>query len=169
MARPLNTDYPAYCENYIQKTQSNCIQDLITDYAEQINTFFEMIPESLADHSYAQNKWTIKEVIQHIIDTERIFCYRALRFARKDKTHLAGFEENDYAINADASLRSLQSLKDEFYAVRKSTDLFLINLTNEQLKQAGTASNHLITVNALAYVIFGHVLHHIKIFEERYY
>ena len=107
-------------------------------------------------------------MLQHLIDAERIFVYRATRFARKDNQSLLGFEENDYAQNGNAVTRTLQSLKEELSALRKSTNLFLENLNDDQLAQNGAANNNLITVNAIAFIIFGHLLHHKNIIEERY-
>ena len=110
----------------------------------------------------------MKDVIQHLIDAERIFAYRALRFARKDATNLPGFDENSFAANANAGSRSLQSLQEEFKAVRKSTDLLLLSFTEEQLQQKGMGNNNSITVNAIAFITFGHLLHHKEILEDRY-
>jgi hypothetical protein len=110
----------------------------------------------------------VKDVVQHLIDAERIFAYRALRFARKDTTPLSGFDENSFANNANTSERTLVSLKEEFIAVRKSTDLLLLSFTQEQLNQTGISNDHSITVNAICYIIFGHLLHHISILGERY-
>jgi len=106
--------------------------------------------------------------LQHVIDAERVFAYRALRFSRKDATPLASFDENAYAQNANAKERTLQSLKDEFNALRHATDLLLQSFNAEQLNSKGIASNKSITVNALAFIIYGHLLHHKKLIEERY-
>ena len=107
-------------------------------------------------------------MLQHLIDAERIFVYRATRFARKDNQNLLGFEENEYAANANAAKRTLQSLKDELAALRASTNLFLQSLDEEKLQQTGTANNHSISVNAIAFIIFGHLIHHKNIIEEKY-
>lgn len=168
MARPATTEYASFYNNYINKTNVNSVQELIATYANTLNNFFNSLPEEKADFAYAENKWTVKDLLQHIIDTERIFTYRALRFARKDTTPVAGFEENEYALNANASNRTLEELKDEFVAVRKATDIFLGSLTDEQLMQFGTANGNAISVNAIAFIIFGHILHHKNILEERY-
>ena len=130
--------------------------------------FYTSLPEEKADHRYAEGKWSIKELLLHMIDAERIFGYRALRIARKDQTPLPGFDENSYTPASKASGRTLQSLKDEFAAVRKATDILLSTFDEEQLSQRGTASNHPVTANAIAFIIFGHLIHHKQILEERY-
>lgn len=168
MPRPQQGDYNHFYQRYIDNVNGNNIQEVIANHSAAIDAFVHGLPETKAAYRYAPEKWTIKDVLQHMIDAERIFVYRALTFARKDGTPLPGFEENDYAANADTSLRSLQSLKDEFIATRKSTDIFLSTLTEEELKQEGSANNNPITVNAIAFIIIGHILHHKNVLEERY-
>ncbi len=107
-------------------------------------------------------------MIQHLADAERVFVYRAMRFSRKDTEPLPGFDEDSYAANANAANRSFDSLVEEFGLLRKSTDLFLGTLTEEQLSQAGVANNKPITVNAIAFIVYGHILHHKQVIEERY-
>ena len=168
MARPKEGDYASFYHNYIQKAVGENPKDLIEKYSVALNEFINHLPEAKADYAYAENKWTVKDVIQHLIDAERIFAYRALRFARKDATNLPGFDENSFAANANAGSRSLQSLQEEFKAVRKSTDLLLLSFTEEQLQQKGMGNNNSITVNAIAFITFGHLLHHKEILEDRY-
>jgi uncharacterized damage-inducible protein DinB len=120
------------------------------------------------DYRYAEGKWTIKEIIQHIIDTERIFSYRALRISRNDKTPLPGFEENDYVDNTDANKRGLQELLTELSAVRHATLLLFKSFSEEQLARIGIASENEISVRAIGFIIIGHQKHHQKVFEERY-
>jgi uncharacterized damage-inducible protein DinB len=168
MARPQPNDYAAYYETYVGKVKGDSAKDIISTYSKPMMEFYTSLPDSKADHAYADGKWTVKELLQHIIDAERIFSYRALRIARKDQTPLPGFDENTYAPASRASQRSLQSLKDEFEAVRKSTDILLNTMDEDQLSQRGTASNNPVTANAIAFIIFGHMLHHKQILEERY-
>jgi uncharacterized damage-inducible protein DinB len=168
MPRPQTGDYNNFYQRYIDYANGNNIQEMLANHSAAINDFVNGLPEEKAAYKYAPEKWTVKDVLQHMIDAERIFVYRALTFARKDATPLPGFEENDYAANADTSLRTLQSLKDEFIATRQSTDIFLSNLTDEELKQEGSANNNPITVNAIAFIVIGHILHHKKVLEERY-
>ena len=168
MARPLPADYAAYYQNYIAQLQGNSIKELIANYANHFINVFNEIPESKADYAYADGKWTIKEVLQHIIDAERVFVYRALRIARKDSYDLPGFDENEFAVNAHAASRPFASLKEEFSLIRKSTDLFLLSFTEEDLELKGSANQHPVSVRAIAFIIFGHTRHHIQVIEERY-
>ncbi|CAM4011424.1 DinB family protein [Flavobacterium weaverense] len=130
--------------------------------------FVQNIPMDKFDYRYAEGKWTIKEIIQHIIDTERIFAYRALRISRNDKTPLPGFDENEYIINTAANNRGLQDLLTEFSAVRHSNIFLFKSLSVEQLERTGIASNAGVSVRAIGFIMIGHQKHHQKVFEERY-
>lgn len=164
----LETEYSGPFANYVLEAgEINLIEELEISLHDFIR-FVQDIPMDKFDYRYAEGKWTIKEIIQHLIDCERIFSYRALRFSRNDKTALPGFEENDYAENTDANRRSLQDLLTEFSALRHSTLLFYKSLSQEQLKRVGTASTFQISAGALGFVIIGHQKHHQKVFEERY-
>ncbi len=168
MARPQPNDYAAYYETYVGKVNGENVQEIISIYSNAMLDFYSSLPKEKADHRYAEGKWSIKELLLHIIDAERIFSYRALRIARKDQTPLPGFDENSYTPASKASARSFQSLKDEFAAVRKATDILLSTFDEEQLSQRGTASDQPVTANAIAFIIYGHMLHHKQILEERY-
>lgn len=168
MARPNENEYASFYKNYIALVVGNNLTEVVENHAKNIHQFISNIPEEKADFAYTKDKWTVKDLVQHIIDAERIFIYRATRFARKDKQDLLGFEENEYAANANTQNKSLQSLKDELLYLRKSTDIFLVNLDSEQLSESGKANNNTITVNAIGFIIFGHILHHINILQERY-
>jgi uncharacterized damage-inducible protein DinB len=130
--------------------------------------FVQNIPLDKFDYRYAEGKWTIKDIIQHIIDAERIFAYRALRFARNDKTPLASFEENDYVDEAHANQRSIQDLLTEMAVVRQATLSLFKSFSNEELLRIGIASTKPMSVRALGFTIIGHQNHHQRIFEERY-
>ncbi len=168
MARPIESEYPLFYKNYITKTEGNCIAELINHYSNNFNAFIQSIPNEKQDFAYAKYKWTVKDLIQHLIDAERVFVYRATRFSRKDKTDLPGFDENEYAKNTNAINKNFTDLKNEIIVLRKSTDLFLQNLSDDQLAQTGTANGNEISVNAIAFIIFGHFLHHQNILIERY-
>jgi uncharacterized damage-inducible protein DinB len=162
------TEYSGPFANYIQEAgEINLIEELEISLHDFIK-FVQNIPLDKFDYRYAEGKWTIKDIIQHIIDCERIFAYRALRFSRSDKTALPGFEENDYVDNTNANGRSIQELLTELSAVRHSTLLFYKSLSEEQLKRIGTASTHQLSARALGYVIIGHQKHHQNVFQERY-
>ena len=130
--------------------------------------FVQNIPMDKFDYRYAEGKWTIKDIIQHLIDAERIFGYRALRFARNDKTGLPGFDENDYVNEAMAAKRSIQDLLTELAVVRQATLSLFKSFSNEELVRIGTASNNTMSVRALGFTIIGHQNHHERIFKERY-
>lgn len=168
MARPLIGDHSEPFQTYIDETTGLTINDLVTNYSSQLNNFISSLPENKEDYAYAAGKWTVKDLLQHMIDTERIMTYRALTFARKDSVALPGFNENEYADSAKASFRSLADLKEEYIALRKSTDLFLTSLSEEQLLQKGISNGYPLSVNSLAFIIFGHSIHHKKILQERY-
>ena len=164
----LENEYSGGFTTYVQEAGNvNLIEELEISLHDFIR-FVQNIPMDKFDYRYAEGKWTIKEIIQHIIDTERIFAYRALRFSRNDKTALPSFEENDYVDNTNANTRGLQDLLTELSAVRHSNLLFYKSLSEEQLKRVGIASNNQISVRALGFIIIGHQKHHQKVFQERY-
>ncbi len=168
MSRPKTGSYPAYFEHYIKLVETPTAKEAIEKYSDQILIFFNGLPQQKEDYRYAEGKWTLKELLQHIIDCERIFAYRALTIARGDKTPLPGFDENLYAENSKAGKRTWDSLLTEFKTVRQSSDVLLKNLDDEQLQQTGTSNNNPMSVNALVYIFYGHILHHIGIINERY-
>lgn len=166
----LNQDeYAGHFANYINQAISdyNLVEELEIAVHRLIK-FVRNIPMDKFDYRYAEGKWTIKDILLHLIDAERIFAYRALCFARNDKTELPGFEENDYVEEADANKRSIQDLLTELAIVRQATLSLFKSFTEEQLQRRGTASNNPISVRALGYVMIGHQNHHQRVFEERY-
>ena len=162
------TEYAPFYAPYVNALGDvNLIEELEISLHDFIR-FVQNIPMDKFDYRYAEGKWDIKEIIQHVIDTERIFAYRALRISRNDQTPLPGFDENDYVNNTQATNRSIQDLLTEFSAVRHS-NLFLFNsLSDEQLKRVGMASNAAVSVRAVGFIIIGHQKHHQKVFHERY-
>lgn len=160
--------YPAFIENYLKHVDADTVDEALQKYSTPIIDFFKSIPAEKIDYRYAENKWNIKEVLQHVIDAERIFAYRALRIARHDKTPLPGFDESSYSAASEADARSWDGLLEEFEAVRTSTNLLLKNFTPDQLAQTGTTNGQPNTVLALSFLVFGHILHHISILKERY-
>lgn len=168
MPKPLAEEHPPYFSRYIDQVAANSLEEAVAFYAPLLHDFYSNLPEEKADYAYAPGKWTIKDLLQHVIDTERIFTYRIVRISRKDKTPLASFDENSYAENAKANNRTLTSLLEEFQAVRKATDLLLKSLSAEQLAASGIASNMPVSANAIGFIIFGHLLHHKQVLEERY-
>ena len=161
--------YSAHYETYIKALDPdiNLIDGLEISLYEFIR-FVQSIPLGKHDYQYAPGKWTIKDIIQHLIDCERVFSYRALRLGRNDQAQLVPFDENEYAIQAAGNLRTLQSLLTEFSTVRQSTLLLYKTFTAEQLHQQWVSSNSELSLAALGFVIIGHQEHHKKIFQERY-
>jgi hypothetical protein len=157
-----------YQHAYINRIKEDDVLKALEKNTRQFKKFLKKIPHGKADHAYAPGKWTIKEALQHIIDAERVFCYRALRFARKDETPLPGFEENAWAANAGAAKRKWSDLVEEFKLLRKSTEQLFGSFTDEQLRATGTANGQAVNVLAMGYLCAGHIAHHIRIFEERY-
>ena len=162
-------EHSAYFANYInQVSDEYTIVEELEISVHRLIKFVQDIPMDKFDYRYAEGKWTIKDILQHIIDAERIFAYRALRIARNDKTELPGFDEDDYANNANGSSRSIQSLLTELAVVRQATLSLFKSLSDDELKRIGTASNNPASVRAIGFIIIGHQNHHQKVFEERY-
>ncbi len=165
---PLKSDeYPAIYTPYVDTVKGNVIKVL----QAQISSFPEFIlsiPRGKGDHAYAEGKWTVKEVIGHVLDFERIMAYRALRFARNDTKALTSFEPEDFVANAHFNERTLKSFAEEFVLTRDS-NLFLFKTFNDhELTRKGLASDRLISVRAFLYIIAGHLNHHRHIIQERY-
>ncbi|HEX6334275.1 MAG TPA: DinB family protein, partial [Flavisolibacter sp.] len=137
-------------------------------YPPAIYSFLEELPPGKWDHRYAAGKWSVKELVQHLIDAERIFSYRALTFARMDMNELPGFDENAYAAIAPAQSRTAADLLLEYGVVQKSSALLFRSFGEQELQASGIANNNRISVLALGFVIIGHALHHQKILRERY-
>ncbi len=168
MARPTTNDYASFYHNYVMQVAEDDLQTAFQNQYEVLQSFLQNLPEAKADYAYADGKWTVKQLLQHMIDAERIFAHRALWFARQSPAPLSGFDENEYAAIADVNKRSLQSLCNEFMAVRKSSEYLFNSFSQKELTTSGIANNNSITVNAIGFVTLGHFLHHKKIMEERY-
>ncbi|MEJ2903974.1 DinB family protein [Pedobacter panaciterrae] len=166
MNRPQTHEYPAWAETYIKLVGEDVIE-LLEKQAIEFPDFINSLIEK-ADYAYAPGKWTIKELIGHIIDTERVFVYRLMCFARGEQHALPGFEEDDYVANAHFSDRSLLSLSEEFAHLRKSNLYLIKSFTEKELNRSGTASERQITVRAILFVMAGHIMHHVGIIKERY-
>ncbi len=170
ISKPTADEYAPFYANYVALATSTNADILQTLAAFGQSTFltFSSIAVDRQDYAYAAGKWTIKQLLNHLIDAERIFAYRLLRLLRSDQTPLPGFDENAYADNADLSNHTLSDLANEFKAVREA-NLFLYNtVTETQSTFTGTASGSQVSVRALLYIIAGHELHHLNILKERY-
>jgi uncharacterized damage-inducible protein DinB len=159
---------PSYYQTYVKHVYEAPLMEALQNSQQKLQEILTTIPETKGDFRYDRGKWSIKELLCHMMDAERIFCYRALRFSRNDKTELHGFDENTYAPEANAHSRSVAQLTREMHNLRISTlDLFR-NLTPEMLDRKGKANNTEISVLALGYVVAGHETHHRTVLEERY-
>lgn len=167
--KPQLGDYAPYASIYIDLLQDD---GRVLDVMQQNLDVIQDIARSQSAEAlitpHAPGEWTIQEILGHVMDTERVVAYRALRIARGDTTPLPGFEHNDYVPLSGANARSIDSLLDEYTAVRQATLSLFNNLPDEALSRAGTASNQRLTVNAAAYFIAGHELHHIRSIRENY-
>ncbi len=168
MPRPIAAECPAYYEKYLALVHGNSIPEIFENHQKSILAFINDIPAEKATYAYAQGKWTVKQVLQHIIDAERVFVYRAMRFSRKDNTPLEGFDENSYAETDASETRTLYSLQNELAFLQHATDIFLANLTDEQLACTGTTNGNMVSVNAIAYFIYGHKIHHLNVLKLHY-
>lgn len=168
MSRPSATEYAPFYQTYINYTSGKDYEVLVKQYNERIIESWTAIPLEKINHSYGPEKWTIKQMFQHVIDTERIFAYRALAIARRDTTSLPSFNENNYANNANAANRNWKDMLIEWRMIRQSTNMLFASFTEEDIKQKGTIGGNAISVNALGFIIFGHALHHLHVLKERY-
>lgn len=168
MSKPLPSDYAEYYRRYVNLVPEDDLLLAFRNHSDIIFRFLEDIPADKQNYSYAPGKWTLKQVLQHMTDTERIFAYRALRFARKDATPLPGFEQNDYAEAAPATHREWADLLKEFQLVRSASEYMFRSFSEEELERKGIASNVPLTVLSAGFIIVGHALHHKRLAEERY-
>lgn len=164
----LNLTYPNQFTKYISLVDNQELKSLLKIQEQEVVSFLNSIPDNKRLFSYAVDKWTTQEVVQHVIDAERVFAYRALAFSRQDTNTLPSFDENNYSNHSNANDRQWNDLVQEFAAVRKSTQYLYDSFSTEQLQQTGKASNYEISVNALGYLIAGHLQHHLNILTERY-
>jgi hypothetical protein len=167
--RPTAAEHSPYYAKYIALVPDDELT-VAQHLADQHHDTVDLLrrARSKADHAYAPGKWTVKEVIGHLCDTERIMAYRALRFARADQTELPGFEENDYVRASNFSKRTIDDLLEELWSVRAATLSLAKHLPPEALTRQGTANGNAVSVRALLYIIAGHERHHLAILRERY-
>jgi hypothetical protein len=169
MQKPLPNEYAVGYQKYFDLVLEGDYLDLLRQNTLETVRFFEGLPGGKLDYKYAEGKWTVKEVIMHIIDTERVFSYRGLVAARGDNvTRIYRMDEELYAKNVDVSHRPLRSLVSEFKAVRSSTEQLFNNVTDDQSKLECNIENHPMTARAIGYFIIGHIRHHVNVIKERY-
>lgn len=168
LSRPAATEYPSFYAGYVASVRDGDIRDIGREGKDELATTLGGIAESRGGYRYAEGKWTIKTLIGHMIDAERIFSYRALRLARGDKTPLPGFEENAYAISARSDERAVADLVSEMLDVRTSTIRLFNSIPDDAWDQSAMVSVGEVTVRALAYITVGHARHHLTVLRERY-
>ena len=168
MKKPGPGESASYYKHYISLNTETDIIKSLEDQILLIKKSFGSVKGDKQTFRYEKGKWSVKELLGHIMDAERIFGYRALRIARKDKTHLSGFEENHYVNNGDFDGRSMTSLLDEFTALRRANIELFKSLDEKKLAYKGTANGSTVSVRALAYIISGHTKHHLSVLKERY-
>lgn len=159
---------PKYYHHYVMLVQNESLIDALEQSGKQLVSLLSSVPEEMGEYRYEAGKWSVKELICHMMDAERIFAYRALRFARNDSTDLPGFEENDYAPEANAHARTLHQLLDEAQRLRQTTIDLFTSFTTDMLQRKGTANKNLVSVINIGYIIAGHETHHRNVLKERY-
>jgi len=167
MPRPSPQDCASFYQPYILNTNATEPIVSLSNAFDKLKSCLTTISDQKSSHKYAPEKWSIKEIIQHLIDTERIFAYRALSIARGD-FKMASFDQDIYVKKSNADYRVWKELVDEFYFVRESSMLLFKSFDNSMLNAIGEMGNHPVTVNALGFIIAGHQNHHIKVIEEKY-
>ena len=163
-----NLAIPASMQAYVNRVTEKDPAKAITRNTKAFRKLLKDIPNKKADYAYAPGKWTLKEMLQHIIDAERVFAFRALHIARKDANPLPGFDENSWADNSKASTRKWKDLIEEFFTVRNANQMLFSTLDEQQLQHAGVANNSQVSVATLAFVTAGHLDHHMNIILTRY-
>ena len=166
--KPVPTEHAPEFSNYVALVAEGDIIQTLEQQIENSLSLLRTIPSNKANFRYAPEKWSVKELLGHLIDSERIFSYRALRFARNDQTPLPGYEQNDYVRNADFDRRNLADMAEEFATVRRATIQLFRSLNETDWMRRGKANENDISVRALAYIIAGHELHHMEVLRTRY-
>ncbi|EKN69769.1 hypothetical protein BABA_08256 [Neobacillus bataviensis LMG 21833] len=168
LQRPLENEYPEYYVPYVNLVSDSDLLSILKENLAETVALFEGLSEEDGHYRYASGKWSIKEVLGHMTDTERIMSYRLLRVGRGDQTPLAGFDENDYIKGSQIDQLSNKVILEDFKAVRNATITLIQNMADEPWGRKGFANGTEITTRAIAYIIAGHAIHHGNIIKERY-
>lgn len=166
--KPSADEHAPFYANYVAQAPTGDLVESLAAQGREFTALLRGIPEARGNHRYAEGKWSIKDIVLHLCDAERVFSYRLMRFARNDKTDLPGFDENPYAAIANADAQTLAQLADQFDAVRRATVGLVAPLGDDAMMRSGTANGKAITARALAWVICGHTAHHARVLRERY-
>ena len=162
------TEFNPYYKTYIDSVGEATLMEALHEGMQTTKAFFRAIPNQKLEFRYAEGKWTPKEILLHIIDTERVFSYRALSFSRSQNPDLPGYDEGEFAQNSKANSRSMEQLVHEFTTVRSATISLFSSFSNEVLRRAGRANGSVLSVRAAGFVICGHEKHHIEVVKARY-
>ena len=168
IARPAASEHPPYFETYLAKLPTGDLLEILESQWEELGCLLEELDDDAADFRYAEGKWSVKEVLGHLLDAERIFMYRLLCIARGEQASLPGFDENAYVANGGFQARPLEALLEEYDLVRGSTLALLRGLEEEAFTRMGTSNKNPVSVRALAWLLAGHELHHMTVLKERY-
>ena len=168
MSKPGLQSVPAFYHNYIKLVADDDLYEAFVKYQITLLALLQNLQPEKWNYQYATGKWTIKEMVQHIIDTDRIFCYRALCFARKESAALPGFDENNYAVASRAARRTEADLMKELKVVQQSSAQLFASFDEEDLHSGGVSNGNFISVAAIGFSLVGHTLHHVNILKERY-
>lgn len=168
MTKPGSDEYAAYYQKYVALLPDSDVVAILSSQLDSTTALLGSIDETKAGSRYAPDKWSIKELVGHLIDTERVFAYRAMRFARNDQTPVSGFEQDDYVLHGEFDSRTLADLAAEFEHLRRSNIHFFQGLGEGAWGRRGTANDSEVSVRALAHIIGGHEAHHVNILRTRY-
>ena len=168
MQRPKKGDYAEYYEKYISEIKGSNIHKILESQLSEAIVFLKSIPEEKGEYRYTEGKWTIKEVIGHITDTERVFAYRAMCFARGEKNALPGFDQDNYVKGGKFNSKPMGDLINEFRLLRESNLVLFKSFDEEMLSLEGYVNQNRVTVTALLFIVAGHAQHHLKILKEKY-
>jgi len=166
--KPQPGEYASYAAAYVAKVPNGPVIEILEYLKQSTYNFFSRITTEQADYAYAEGKWTLKQVLGHMIDTERVFSFRALCFSRGDKNPLPGFDQEEYVAASTFDARTIQDLANEFKALREANVYLYSSFTDDQSQMMGIASNHPVSVRALVYMTAGHELYHLDLIKELY-
>ncbi|VXD12496.1 DinB family protein [Marinoscillum sp. 108] len=168
IGKPKPEEYANFYRGYIELVGDQDVIEYLSDQSDSFSTYLEKIPKEKMSFAYHEGKWTVAQVLGHIIDTERVMAYRILRFSRQDKTPIPGFDQNTYVENSFFEARSITSLRAELMGLRAANIELIKSLTEEQTKYTGQSNEVIFSVRALVYILGGHLAHHWNILKERY-
>lgn len=161
-------EVPEFYRTYVRHVEGEPIVAALERSRDELIYLVNTFSDEKASFRYAEGKWSVKDLLQHLIDAERVFTYRAMRFSRNDATELSGFDQDPYAYHAQADKRDLKELVNELVTIRSSSILLFKSLSEEELKRTGVASGHEMSAGVLGFITAGHMLHHLKVIREKY-